>query len=27
VISRAQLVAHGLRDARISFEDAIPQSG
>jgi DNA-binding CsgD family transcriptional regulator len=27
VVSRAQLVAHGLRDAWISFDDAIPPGG
>jgi LuxR family transcriptional regulator, quorum-sensing system regulator CciR len=27
VVSRTQLVVHGLRDALISFEDAIPPSG
>jgi len=27
VVSRAQLVVHGLRDAWISYEDAIPPSG
>jgi LuxR family quorum-sensing system transcriptional regulator CciR len=27
VVSRTQLVVHGLRDGRISFDDAIPPSG
>lgn len=27
VVTRTQLVVHGLRDARISFDDAIPPSG
>ena len=27
VVTRAQLVAHGLRDARIGFDDAIPPGG
>ena len=27
VVSRTQLVVHGLRDSRISFDDAIPPSG
>jgi LuxR family quorum-sensing system transcriptional regulator CciR len=27
VVSRTQLVVHGLRDALISFDDAIPPSG